>query len=166
MLRLCSFFAQSPCAPCASRARSSVPLSVTGTCRLCSSLPTTEMSMEQPPMPQCRYEVLSGKCASAGGQVRRKGTAGVGGAPVTYARVGDSVYHQWTCDYPQPGIAYGSGSFTTTPPCRHVLHGGALVYCRRRRQGTAPGGRRQRVTFYVLSCASSNMHYSVASSTV
>uniref|UniRef100_A0A914V744 ZP domain-containing protein n=1 Tax=Plectus sambesii TaxID=2011161 RepID=A0A914V744_9BILA len=47
------------------------------------SMLTTTFQTQQVPMPVCRYEVLSG---------------GPTGAPVLYAKVGDTVYHKWTCD--------------------------------------------------------------------
>jgi hypothetical protein len=54
-----------------------------------SDLPTTEMvPVAQPPMPACRYDVLDGDKE---------------GAAVVYARVGQAVYHKWTCDYPISG---------------------------------------------------------------
>uniref|UniRef100_A0A915PNF5 ZP domain-containing protein n=1 Tax=Setaria digitata TaxID=48799 RepID=A0A915PNF5_9BILA len=43
---------------------------------------TTEELHRQTQMPVCRYEILSGSSK---------------GQPIRYAKVGDSVYHRWTC---------------------------------------------------------------------
>ena len=40
-------------------------------------------------MPACRYDVLAGRSGD--------------GALLAYARVGDPVYHRWTCDYDVKG---------------------------------------------------------------
>jgi hypothetical protein len=47
------------------------------------------MGPAAPPMPACRYDVLRGSET---------------GDAVTFARVGDSVYHKWSCDYHMPGV--------------------------------------------------------------
>uniref|UniRef100_A0A914XEE0 ZP domain-containing protein n=1 Tax=Plectus sambesii TaxID=2011161 RepID=A0A914XEE0_9BILA len=49
-----------------------------------SELQPTELSI-QPPMPSCVYSVLSG---------------GPKGEAMSFARVGDTVYHKWSCSYP------------------------------------------------------------------
>lgn len=46
-------------------------------------MPPAPMQTQQVPMPVCRYEVLNGSPT---------------GAPVTFATVGQMVYHKWTCD--------------------------------------------------------------------
>jgi len=49
-----------------------------------SELQPTELSV-QPPMPTCVYSVLGG---------------GPEGESMSFARVGDTVYHKWSCSYP------------------------------------------------------------------
>lgn len=44
---------------------------------------TTSFQTQTVPMPVCRYEVLD---------------RGPQGSPIRYAKVGDQVYHKWTCD--------------------------------------------------------------------
>ncbi|VDD89551.1 unnamed protein product [Enterobius vermicularis] len=44
---------------------------------------TTAFHSHSVPMPICRYEILSN---------------GPGGQPVTFAEIGEQVYHKWTCD--------------------------------------------------------------------
>ncbi|KAH7680136.1 cuticlin 1, partial [Aphelenchoides avenae] len=46
-------------------------------------MPAPPLQTQQVPMPVCRYEVLSG---------------GPEGPPVFFAKVGEQVYHKWTCD--------------------------------------------------------------------
>ncbi|KAE9548678.1 hypothetical protein FO519_008111 [Halicephalobus sp. NKZ332] len=50
---------------------------------------TTQTVSKQTSMPVCRYEILSD---------------GPTGKPVRYARIGDHVYHQWTCESENPGV--------------------------------------------------------------
>uniref|UniRef100_A0A914Z254 ZP domain-containing protein n=1 Tax=Panagrolaimus superbus TaxID=310955 RepID=A0A914Z254_9BILA len=50
---------------------------------------TTQLITRQTTMPICRYEILSD---------------GPNGKPVKYARIGDHVYHKWTCDSESVGI--------------------------------------------------------------
>lgn len=54
----------------------------TVTSQLDVSMISTEIITENIPMPVCKYEVLS---------------EGPNGAPVRFARIGDQVYHQWSC---------------------------------------------------------------------
>jgi len=55
-----------------------------------SMLPTIEITA-QPSMPACRYEVLGD---------------GPSGPPIRFARVGDKVFHKWTCKHDIPGEMY------------------------------------------------------------
>lgn len=48
---------------------------------LFSDIPTVTLSMN-PPMPDCKYDVLIG---------------GPEGTPARFANVGDKVYHKWNC---------------------------------------------------------------------
>uniref|UniRef100_A0AC35G1U6 ZP domain-containing protein n=1 Tax=Panagrolaimus sp. PS1159 TaxID=55785 RepID=A0AC35G1U6_9BILA len=50
---------------------------------------TTQLITRQTTMPICRYEILSD---------------GPNGKPVKYARIGDHVYHKWTCDSESVGV--------------------------------------------------------------
>jgi len=52
-----------------------------------SDPPTAQLSIDVPPMPVCTYQVLAD---------------GPNGSLVTFARVGDKVYHKWSCSYPFP----------------------------------------------------------------
>lgn len=49
------------------------------------SMVTSNQTLRQQgqPMPSCRYDIFDG---------------GPNGRPVTYAQVGQPVYHKWTCD--------------------------------------------------------------------
>jgi len=48
-----------------------------------SEIPTVPLTLN-PPMPECTYEVLTG---------------GPEGTPVKFSRVGDKVYHKWSCKH-------------------------------------------------------------------
>ncbi|KAK0395494.1 hypothetical protein QR680_001307 [Steinernema hermaphroditum] len=53
------------------------------------SMLTTRSITQQTQMPVCKYEILSG---------------GPSGTPVRYARIGDHVYHKWSCVAESPDI--------------------------------------------------------------
>uniref|UniRef100_A0A914D127 ZP domain-containing protein n=1 Tax=Acrobeloides nanus TaxID=290746 RepID=A0A914D127_9BILA len=50
---------------------------------------TTQLLQHQTSMPTCRYEIL---------------TNGPTGAPVRYAKIGDHVYHKWSCEVDTPDM--------------------------------------------------------------
>lgn len=54
---------------------------------LLSEIPTAPLLLN-PPMPECTYEVLTG---------------GPEGTPVRFSRVGDKVYHKWSCKHGMQG---------------------------------------------------------------
>ncbi|VDM58500.1 unnamed protein product [Angiostrongylus costaricensis] len=63
------------------------------------------------PLPECRYQVLDG---------------GKGGSPLTFASVGQVVYHEWTCD-PEGKLSEDSPFCATVHSCNVKEDGGREV---------------------------------------